>query len=355
MIDEPGGPISDGFRRVGARGHVRQLALDQTELSDRAPELDALSRVLSRDLDGLPGAGGAVGRELETAHVERAERHFVTLAHLTEQVFDRDLHVVDRHRVDRGAVLAQQALVRADRQALALAVHDQRREVLPVDFHEQDEDVRQRRVGDPLLAAVHHVMSAVVAQHRAGGDVHRVRPGSGLGERERRQHLAVHAGDEVALALVLVREVDERQHADALVPEDERAEAAQLGANRAHARDRQHVEVEAAVLLGDLRHEDPQLRRLPEQFHADAGRPLLEFFEVGRDFSVREILERLHDHALLVAQILGGYDLVRIRLMYEEAGTEVACLGRHEFSVVEEHESWARLPRIRLHAIPIPA
>ena len=46
----------------------------------------------------------------------------------------------------------------------------------------------------------------------------------------------------------------------------------------------------------------------------------------GATSRIREILERLCDHALFVAQVLRRYDLFGVGLVNEEAGTEVSCL-----------------------------
>ena len=255
VVDEAGRPVGDRLRGVSACCHVRELPLNQAELTDRATKLPPLCRVLGRDLDGGSSARGAVGGQLEPPHVERAERDQVAFPDLAEQVFDRDVHVFERERGHGRAVLAQKSLVRADGQPVAVRVHDESREVLTVHFGEEDEDVRPCGVGDPLLAPVHHVVCTLVVQHRPRRDVHGVRSRAGFGQGEAREHLSVHTRPEVTFALVLGGEVDERKHADALMSEDQRAEAPEFRADRAHAGDGEHAEVESAVFLGDLRHE----------------------------------------------------------------------------------------------------
>ena len=83
----------------------------------------------------------------------------------------------------------------------------ERREVLPVDLGEEDEQIRPPGVGDPLLGPVQHVVRAGIVQLGPRLDVHGVGTRARLREGECRQHLALHARSEIAVDLLRRAEV----------------------------------------------------------------------------------------------------------------------------------------------------
>jgi hypothetical protein len=98
---------------------------------------------------------------------------------------------------------------------------------LAVRLGEDDVDVGDRRVRDPVLRAVDHPPVAV----RDGEGPHRrrIRAGLGLGERERRRHLPRREAREPALLLRVRAEPGDGQGAELLDHQDERGRGARLG------------------------------------------------------------------------------------------------------------------------------
>ena len=137
-----------------------------------------------------------------------------------------------------------------------------------VGLREHERVVGDGRVRDPVLLAVQDVgvaLAAGVREHR--GDV---RAGGRLGQPEARELLAARLRGEVALLLLLVRVLEERERVEPDMDGDERAEG-RLAALDLLADERLGDEVEpcAAVLLGDDHAEQAELGHALDDPHVE--------------------------------------------------------------------------------------
>ena len=141
------------------------------------------------------------------------------------------------------------------REALAVGLHDERGEPprLAVRHREHDVEVGDAGVGDPVLRPVDHPLAAVAHGARA----HRRRIGAGvrLGQAERGRPLAGRAARQEALLQLGRAEALDRQRAELLHHQDQRARRRR--ARQLLDRDLQHQRAGAgaAVLLGERQRE----------------------------------------------------------------------------------------------------
>ena len=226
------------------------------QLVDRLAEGDALLGVVVgevgralRDPDGLRGRAQA--RALERPQGDRQP-----LALLADQVRRRDAHVVEHRRAGRRALDAELVLELAHREALAIGLDDEgaHAPVLAVGHREHDVEVGDAGVRDPVLGAVDDPLVAVAD----GGRAHRGGVGAGLGlaQREGGRPLAGRAPRQQAVLELVGAEERDRQRAELLDHEDERARGARLGDLLDRDLEHDRAGARAAVLLVEGQGED---------------------------------------------------------------------------------------------------
>ena len=220
--------------------------------------------------------GGVVGRALgdpdglrghaEARVVERAERDVHAAALLADQVVGGDADVVEDRLAGRRALDPELVLELADAEARPVGLDHEGADAARalgrrVGLGEDDVEVGDPEVGDPVLGAVDHPLVAVA--HGAGDHPAGVRAGLGLGERERGRPLARRAARQEALLELVGAEQLDRQRAELLDHQHQRARGAR-------ARDLLHRHVEhqragagAAVLLVERQAEQVVLGEQP--------------------------------------------------------------------------------------------
>ena len=288
--------------------------------------------------DGGPqrslGSAGAPRPQLEAAEVQGVERDLVALADLAQEVLAGD-HRIREDQGPRGAALdAGLLLLRAQAHARRSLLDHEGGEVLAVDLGEGDVDVGEAGVAEPHLLAVEDPALAVRREDRPRLRVHRVARRGRLGERVGADPLSGREAGQVLLLLRLGAEVDDGQRADAGVAHEGDREAAVAGRLLRDEAAAHLVEAEAAVLLRDLDAQQPQLARLAQE---RPGGLVLQGEDLGdprHHLLLHELGGRVADHALLLAQVLGGEDLLHSALLDEEAASprgEDRCvrLGGH--------------------------
>src|SRR5579875_1262971 len=194
--------------------HVGELELDALELVDRLAELPALARVGDRVVGrALRDADRLRGRA-ETRFLERRERDRQALADLADDVAVRHAHVLEDRLAGRRRADAELVLELAHAEARPVGLDDERRDParLAVGHREDDVEVRDAEVADPVLRAVDHPLLAVAH----GGRLHArgVRARFRLRQRERGRPLAARAPRQEALLQLLRAEQLQRQRAE---------------------------------------------------------------------------------------------------------------------------------------------
>ena len=168
--------------------------------------------------DGQPGV------------IEGAQRGLEAGARLADDPVGRDRAVLEVDLAGRAALDAELALLRPDREARVVLVHDERGDAvgpLVRVGHRHDRVVRRDAgVGDPALRPVEH--PAVAVEHGAGAHRRRVRAGLALGQRVADHRLA--GGDRRHVLLQLLRAgQDDRLRAELVHRRDERGRRARAG------------------------------------------------------------------------------------------------------------------------------
>lgn len=140
----------------------------------------------------------------------------------------RDADTVEVDVGGPGALLAHLAVVLGDRDACRLGGHQEHGDAGTVlvggtDPREGDEQIRQRCVGDEALGAVDDPV-AVLLLDGLGAQTRGVRPGAGLGECERGDHLARGDALEPRGLLLVGAEVHQYLSGDAVVGAEHRPE-----------------------------------------------------------------------------------------------------------------------------------
>src|SRR5579883_609540 len=96
-FDQAAGSPRYGFRRVNADGHFGQLVLNDAEIRDGRAERLALFRIRERDLKHVLHAADRERAELQASQVQDVERDDVAAADLAQQVFFRDVDVIEEN------------------------------------------------------------------------------------------------------------------------------------------------------------------------------------------------------------------------------------------------------------------
>ncbi len=216
LVDQP----TDAQRRLRSERdfgeHVRKLQLNDLVRRERTPELLALERVIARGLVTEFGGAHRAPADAVTRTVEAAERPFQP-RYVRQQRILADLDAVHHDFAgDRGAQ-ADLALDLGRRQPLHPLFEDEApdRAVVRVRLRPHDENVGDRRIGDPHLRA----LEAIAALDLFGARAHSggVAPRIGFGEPETADQLARReAGEKTLLLLVAAIGVDRMHHERAL-------------------------------------------------------------------------------------------------------------------------------------------
>src|SRR3954453_7393664 len=185
----------------GPRLHVGELELDALEVVDRRAERDALLRVLVGVVGRALRDPDRLRRGAQPRPLEHGQRHRVALALGADHVRGRHAHVLEDRRARRRALDPELVLELRDAEARAVLLDDERAHPGPpvIDRRpgEQDVEVGDRRVRDPVLRAGDDPLVAVAHRGRPQGGG--VRAGLGLGQAERRRPPAGRAARQEAL------------------------------------------------------------------------------------------------------------------------------------------------------------
>ncbi len=137
------------------------------------------------------------GAERGPARVEDLDGDLEAVPALAEDVEGRHAHVLELDRNGRGPLEAELLLLLAGRHAAEVLGHDEGRDppvlVGRAELHvagEDREELGEAAVGDPVLRPVEDELVLRLVEDGRRPDRRRVRAGLGLGQRERRDHLA---------------------------------------------------------------------------------------------------------------------------------------------------------------------
>ncbi|CAB4956091.1 unannotated protein [freshwater metagenome] len=325
-------------------------------LADRLAPLDALRAELAGDAGGPLGRAGADGREGEAAGVQGLQSDLQALALLADEVLGRDEDVLEQRLRVLDALETHELVAVLDRDALGVVLEDERRDAAAVtlalrDLRHDHDDVGDRAVRRPELAARDAVARAVLGRDGRAGDARRV--GADVGLRQEEGGDVVLGDLREPLLLLLLRAGDHQRlgDADGLVRGEEGAEGAVPGAD--HGQGAVVVDLgepEAAVLLRDLHAEGAELLEPVDDLVRDlrvaldlevidlVGQEALELLE--EDLAARRLLgvvrrQRVHQVEAEVAEVEllaeGGQLPVGLaRLLGELAGLGACRFGAHE-------------------------
>src|SRR5256714_2860777 len=162
-LDESERAVDHRLADPSAYSHLCELPFDSAETRNRFSELVSLVGVAHRLARHKLHAAAAHRAEFEATDVEDVEGDLVPLADLAEKVLNGRLHVIERER-RRGRTLdAHLVLFGPVRQSL-LPLDDEARELVAVNFGEDDEHVREAAVRYPHLLALQTVVVAAFTQ-----------------------------------------------------------------------------------------------------------------------------------------------------------------------------------------------
>ena len=242
--------------------HVGQLLLDQLVGGQGTAELAAVEHVLARSaVAGFGGAEGAPG-DAETGRVEAGEGA-LQAAHAGHQLFCRHEDLIHHDLAGDRCTQADLAVDRRRAEALGPLLEYESADLIVIGLGPDDEDVGDRRIGDPHLRAAEQV----AAVHRTGTGCHRAGVGAviGLGQAEASDPLAGREPRQVLALLLLGAEFVDRHHHQRGLDAHHRAIA---GIHRLDlARDQaiaDVVEAGATVLFGNGRAEQAEFAHLVE-------------------------------------------------------------------------------------------
>lgn len=281
--------------------HVGQLLLDQLVGGQRAAELLAVEHVLA---GGVPaefgGAQGAPGDPV-ARRVQAGERT-AQAAHFGEGVLFRNEHVVHHDLAGDRGTQADLAMDRRGAQAFPALLEDEAADLPFVILGPDHEDVGDRAVGDPHLAAAQAI--AAVDLLRPGD--HRARVGTvvRLGQAEAADVFAAGQLGQVLLPGGFVAEFMDRHHHQRGLHAHHRAiagvDALDFASDQAIA---DVVEAAAAVGFGNGRAEQAGLAHLAEDLRV--GLFVAEGFEHARgQLVLGELLGAVANHALFFGELL---------------------------------------------------
>ena len=217
-----------------------------------------------------------------------------------DQRATRHLDIVEEHLGGRAGALPKLAQRRADRETGRVAIHEECTDAsvcpLGIGLREYHEHFRQRRIGDPHLAAVDDV--AIAAAHRARLDRRHVRARAWLGHRVRSELAPQQPAEGLALLDLRPGHV-EHVRKDRIEPKRPGDPGAGPGQFFGDQRKLQRAPTAAAELGGDRHVHQAHLARLVEHLSGKA-----RFLVAGRrqrqDLLARKLPRRVPDQLLLV-------------------------------------------------------
>ena len=326
-INQPGGAIEHGLGDVGEDRHLGQLVLDQAEVGDGLAKSLALLGVANRFSQSvLPSPDGG-GGQLEAPGVEDIEGDDVAAAHFMQQVFRRDLGVVEKNRHGGGTLDAHLLFFRAGREAGGVALDDEAGKLFPAHLGEHDEEVGEAAVGDPHLLPVQAVVLAVRSQVSAGLGGQGVGAGLGFAQAVGGQQLTGGQLGEILFLLRFSAEINNGERANAGLRSEGGSEAAIAGNLFRNDGGGNLVQAQPLVGFGNLSSQQAQLARLAQQRLGQALLVLFEFFRLGQDLVGDKLPGRLTDLALLVAELFRDENLVRGAVFNQKTSSPNCCWG----------------------------
>jgi len=285
--------------------HVSWLPADL----DEDGELLAVLGVFDRKLEDSLGPAQRPDTQLKTPDVQDVEGDLVALADLAEDIFLGDFDLVEVDLTGRRAVLAHLVLFGAQRDAVAVGLHQKGREFVALDLAKHRKQIGEPGVGDPHLRAGDLVGFAAVDGFGLRLGRQRVRPATWLGQGIGADRFGRSQFWKPFLFLLFGAEVDDRLHADAGLSAVGRREPGILRDLLHHQHGRGLVDPEAAVLFGDADTHKPQFRGLVQDLDHLVEVLLLEVVDPRIDLLVHEVPHRGGKHLLLLGELLRGLDL----------------------------------------------
>ncbi len=251
-------------------------------------------------------------RRAQARALERPERDRQPLADLADHVLLRHAHFVEDRLARRRGADAELVLELAHAEARAVGLDDERGQApgLVVGDREDDVEVRDAEVRDPVLGPVDHPLLAVLDGRRL--HPRRVRARLGLGQRERRRPLAGRAPRQEALLQLLGAEQLDRQRAELLHHQDQRARGVDLGDLLDRHVQHQRARAGAAVLGRERQAEDvllgQQLAHVPRVLGL-----LVDLGRARRDPLARDLADRLAEIQVLLGNRVDVADCLHRR------------------------------------------
>ena len=307
-----GGAVGGGLAGVDLDRALGQLVADGAILGDGPAELVALVGVLHAAGQRALGGTDHCAAELDAADVEDVDRDLEALLALIEQVLDGNLDVVEEDLAGGGSLDAHLLLFGVLGDALGVAVHDERGQVLVVvNLGKDDHHVGKPAIGDPHLLAVDDVVLSVLGQLRRRLAAVGVRSAAGLSQAVAAFQLAAGHAGHVLLLLRVVAVVEDGQGANAGVGREAHAERVRVAEGLGDEHGRLEVEAHAAEFLRDARAEEAELAGLLHQRLRQSFLLVVDGVELVEDVLLDEVLGHLLHHQLLLIPLFGDEDVAR--------------------------------------------
>ena len=300
---ESGGAQREQPRGVQGRRDVGQGESDGLVIGDRLTEGVPLLRVADRGVErGGTDADGLAG-DAYPPRVERAERDGKSASLRAEHRVRGHAQVLERERDRAGSAQPHLVLMPADVETLVAAFHEKAADPpVALDARARPDDDHSRAIagGDPLLAAVDHVLTAVEA--RCGAQRRRIRACVRLREAEARGDEAAR-GDlrKVALLLRLRAVPRDRLRNQVVHRHGHGGGGTALGDLHHGQRIGDCAGLRSAVLFGDVDAHHPELGELGQLLLRKPAFPV-QLAGDGSERLLRVIARRIADELLRFGQ-----------------------------------------------------
>ncbi len=299
-------------------GHVGDFFADQSKVGDdfveRLPLLGVSNGVVERDAS----AAHAHGAQLEAADVENIEGDDVALADFAQQIFDRNLAVIENDGAGGRAANAHLVLFGAHRKSGESLFHQERGKFLAINFRKHGEQVGEAGVGDPHLFAVEDVVLAIGRKRGAGATVERIGPRRSFGQSVGADDFSGGQARQVFFLLFFGAEIDDGQRADAGVASPGGREAGVFRDVVGDDGGGDFIHFEAAVGFGNFNRAEAELSGFFQQIAGDREVFVFDLLDVGQNLVGRELFRRLRDELMLLGEVFGGEDLRGLTLFQQE-------------------------------------
>ncbi len=266
--------------------------MDDLVVDQRLAEGPALLAILDGDVDAVLQALDHVGRAEQPFFLELQHLHHEAGAFRADAVALRYADVIEEHLGGLRTAHAELVQVRTEGNARGLhRDHDQRLvdvRLVVGGIGEQAHEVGRRRVGDPHLAAVDHIVVAVLA--RGGLQAGDVGAGADLGDADAADHLAGDGRAEELLAQLVGTEAGQGRGAHVGLHADGHRDAAAGDAAEFLGGDDRVAVVQAhaaeLLRLGDA--QQAEFAGLAEDLVDREAAVLFPLVDVGVDFPLDE-------------------------------------------------------------------